>query len=146
MEKHYVINDCQVKVVFEEGLIRITNDKALKRAAQRDPQESVDLLIKQINEDYYSYQGKALAVTSDSLAVEIWGHIYIEYFLLKYKKLLRVILVFGLYTRFRRSCEVIDCGEHGKDPNRGLWDMLAPHRGRIAERLPKVDLLRFTVR
>lgn len=146
MEKQYFLNDFQVHVAFADGIIRITNNRALKLAIQAHPEKSVDLLVRSIQEDYLLHNNKMLLVTSDSLVVEIWGHIYFEYFLLRYNKLLQFILIFGLYGRFRKSCEVIDCGELGKDPNRRLWDVLTPYRRTIAKRLPNVDLLRFSRR
>ncbi|WP_257667820.1 hypothetical protein [Parapedobacter tibetensis] len=133
MEKYYSIGGNQVKVIFNDGLVGIVNDMALKQAVDMQPEESVDLLVVWIKEDYLLEKGEPLVITDNSFVVEIWGHVYVDYFLLKYKTLLRVILAFGLYARFCKSCEVIDCGERGKDPNRRLWDALAPYRKAIAK-------------
>ncbi len=137
MKKRYTLNGNQVEVFFNEGLIGITNDAALKRLVQANPEESVELLVRQINKDYRVYHGRALAITDDSFIVEIWGHIYFEHFLLKYRKLLQSILFFGLYQRLCKSCEVIDCGEKGKDPNRKVWDILSRYKKQFAKWLPK---------
>ncbi len=143
MEKYYLLQDCSVRVVFKVGLIGITNDNALKRLMHVDLNGVTDELIRLIKADYALFQGTPLAISDDSLVVEIWGHVYAEYLLLKYRKVMRAILIFGIYARLRKSCEVIDCGEREKDPNRRLWDRLTRYRGWFGKRLAKADLLRF---
>lgn len=136
MKKHYLIRDNPVTVQVREGFVHITSNQSLTRAIRDRPTTAVAQLVSQIKEDYLHDFGKPLAITDDSFVVEIWGHFYFERFLLKYSKILRFILIFGLYKRLCRSCEVIDCGERGKDPNRRFWDKLAPFRSQIAKWLP----------
>lgn len=133
MEKRYDLYGFPVTVAFGAGLVRIHNDRFLKQAVDSDPVQSVAKLVQWVKADHAAYTGQDLAIGDDSVAVEIWGHLYFEYFLLKYRRLLRIILFFGLYGRLCRSCVVIDCGERGKDPNRRFWDYLARHRGRMAK-------------
>ncbi|MGK6351414.1 hypothetical protein [Parapedobacter sp. DT-150] len=137
MEKAYRLHDCLMVVGIEEGHIRIANDAAFKRMVTLQPVRAVTQLVNLIKADYQRHYGKPIVITDDSFAVEIWAHLYFEYFLLKYHRLFRFVFRFGLYRRFLRSCEVIDCGERGIDPNRRMWDILAPFRGRIAKWLPK---------
>jgi hypothetical protein len=138
MEKQYVLDGLHVRVGIEEGLVRIINDSALRRLLLSQPEATTPALVSRIKADYKATQGKALLITDDSFTVEIWGHLYFDYFLLKHSVLLKTILFFGLYNRLCRSCEVFDCGERGKDPNRHFWDRLAPHRNKIARWLPKI--------
>jgi len=137
MEKQYEIGGLPIQVEMEEGLVRIANDPSLRRAVGDQPEATTSALMSLIKADHEAAYGKALAITDDSFAVEIWGHLCLDYFLLKYKVILKVVLRFGLYDRLCRSCEVIDCGERGKDPNRRIWDALAPLRKRMARRVPR---------
>ncbi|MBK1440342.1 hypothetical protein JHJ32_10130 [Parapedobacter sp. ISTM3] len=139
MKKEYHIANSVVPVRFEDGLVRITNGESTKRAMTAGSEQPIALLVRLIRKDYHTNYGKPLAISDDSFSVEIVGHLLAEFLLLKYSGLLRVILLFGLYDRFRRSCEVIDCGEAGKDPNRWFWDKLSPYRGKLAGWLPKAE-------
>ncbi|WP_353197103.1 hypothetical protein [Parapedobacter defluvii] len=137
MNKTYVLDGYAITVVIDKGLVRITNDEALKSVAADQPLTFAERLVDLIRADYQKVYGKTLAISRLSFIVEIDGHLYVEYCLLKYSMLFWVIFPFGLYNRFRRSCEVIDCGERGRDPNRWLWDRLVPLRGWLGRRLAK---------
>lgn len=139
MKRRYEVEGYWITVNMKQGLVGITNDNAFKHAVANQPIPSVTSLIGSIQADYSMLYGTALAIGQDSFAVEIWGHLYFEYFLLKYSKLMRIIFLFGLYNRFLRSCQVFDCGERGKDPNRWLWDRLARYRRKIETWLPKIN-------
>ena len=138
MKRRYEVNSHGITVDLNQGMVCIMNDHAFKRAVAGAPIQSVFALIHSIQTDHSTVYGTALAIGRDSFAVEIWGHLYFEYFLLKYNALLRVVFLFGLYDRFLRSCQVFDCGEQGKDPNRWLWDRLARYRRNIEVWLPKI--------
>lgn len=142
MEKQYFLEGVSVRVKIREGLVCIFNDQALKQAIAIHPEALTRALVKQIKTDYKARYGRDLAIPDDSFTVEIWGHLYADYFLLKYSGLMKSILPFGLYNRLRRSCEVIDCGEHGKDPNRWLWNTAAPCRRVLAKLLANARLSR----
>lgn len=144
MEKQYRWKDHSITVEFEKGHIRVVNDGALKRAIEADPKATVSALINYIQEDYGSWLDESLNIPTDSFVLEIWGHVYFEYYLLKYSGLFKFLLPFGLYRRFRKSCAVIDCGEKGKDPNRWVWDCLATLWRGMGRWLPKVNLSRFS--
>lgn len=139
MKRRYEIDGYEVIVDIQEQLVCITNDNAFKFAIAAQPVRSVAYLISSLRADYTAAYGTALAIGDDSFAVEIWGHLYAEYCLLKYKRVLRLIFLFGLYDRFLRSCQVFDCGARGKDPNRWIWDRLARYRHKIESWLPKIN-------
>ena len=143
MERQYRFDGLSVRVEVMEGLVRIVNDLPLKQALDKHLQATTASLVTQVKADYEGAFGRALAISDESFIAEIWGHLYADYLLLKYSKLLKCILRFGLYDRFMRSCEVIDCGEHGKDPNRWLWNQLAPFRKTLRRRLTNLQLSRF---
>lgn len=137
MDKTYVLYSYAITAVIDKGLVRITNDNALKSVAAVQPLAFAERLIDLIQADYRRAYGKALAIDPLSFIVEIWGHMYFEYCLLEYSMLFRILFPFGLYNRFLRSCKVIDCGEWGRDPNRWLWDRLVPLRSWLGRRLAK---------
>lgn len=139
MTLRYEIDGHEVIVNIHEQLACITNDDAFKSAIASQPVQSVAFLIKSLQVDYARVYGSALAIEDDSFAAEIWGHLYAEYYLLKYKNALRFVFPFGLYDRFLRSCRVFDCGARGKDPNRWVWDRLARYRHKIEGWLPKIS-------
>ena len=126
-----------IKVLINKGLICITNDAALKYAAMLQPLAFAKQLVNWTQEDHQETYGETIAINNHSFIAEIWGHLYFEYCLLKYSAFGKFIFPFGLYRRFLRSCEVIDCGERGRDPNRRLWDKLVPIRGWLGRRLAK---------
>lgn len=142
MEKQYTLDGRSVHVVMEDGLVRIDNDISLRRALVKQPEAATRLLVAGIKADYEAVFGTRLGIGNDSFIVEIWGHLYFDHLLLKHRRILRVILAFGLYNRFVRSCAVIDCGERGKDPNRWLWDRLVPLRHMMGKRLANIGLSR----
>src|SRR5690606_64513 len=117
MEKQYLLSGLPVRVEIAVGLVRIVNDRSLRRVVVEQPCSATMALVGRIQADYETTFDMELGITDDSFVVEIWGHLYCDYLLLKYKRILKVILVFGLYERFRQSCKVIDCGEPEKDPN-----------------------------
>jgi hypothetical protein len=134
-EKQYIIAGQRLLVHFELQLVRIVNSDALKLAIASNPESVTAELITSIQNDYYAYQGKRLAITYPSFTVEIWGHLYFEQLLLKYGSFFRFVLRRRFFDRLRRSCEVIDCGEAEKDPNRRVWDLLGWSRRFMIRRL-----------
>lgn len=133
-----------VRIEIGDGMVHIVNDLSLRRVVVGQPLAATSALVGRIRADYQTTFDKELAITDDSFIVEIWGHLYCDYLLLKYSKILKVILMFGLYNRLYRSCRVIDCGEEGKDPNRWLFDKLVAFRIVLGRRLANIGLSRFT--
>jgi hypothetical protein len=137
MTQLFVLNDCQVRVDFQEHSVHIYNDNNLWQLIGHNPQLVTPQLVAFILEQYHLYYGRSFSVHPDSLTVEIWGHVYFEYFALVSEKLIQLKLVGKLTTKLISYCEIIDCGEDGYDDNRGLWDSLAPFIGLIAGWLPE---------
>ncbi len=144
MEKQYTLDGVSVRVTFVKGLVRIVNDMPFKQAVVGQPEKITTALVAEIKADYEAVFGSALAIPDDSFVVEILGHLYFDYLLLKYRRILKFICRFGLYDRFCASCKVIDCGEYGKDPNRWVWDKLVPFRKTLAKQLGNVRRPGFT--
>ncbi|WP_146146682.1 hypothetical protein [Taibaiella chishuiensis] len=139
-KKEYRFEGGIVEVLFQEGSVHIVNDTQLWALLEGKIKENTTTLVAWIVEQYRQLQGRDLAITGDSLAVEIWGHVYFEYYLLILKELVRLQLVADLLEPLLAKSDVIDCGETGYDNNRKLWDMLAPHKDFILGMLPgKID-------
>ncbi|WP_262246656.1 hypothetical protein [Parapedobacter soli] len=144
LEKQYTPGGLPIRVEIADGMVRIVSDRPLKQTVVAQPEAATSTLIAEIKADYKVAFGKHIDIQDDSFIVEIWGHLYADYLLLKYSKILRYIFMFGLYARFRRSCETIDCGEYEKDPNRWLWNKLVPFRQLLARRLGNIPSSRFS--
>lgn len=133
-----MVDGVPVLIDFDEGLVGIINDEVFRRVVTGRPETVTKALFDQVQAHHQRAFGRAFEVRFDSFVVEIWGHLYAQYLLLKYRSVLKVVLLFGLYDRFYRSCEVIDCGERGRDPNRWVWDILVLFRKMLGRQLTKI--------
>src|SRR3546814_12751164 len=121
MEKRYILGGRPVRVEIGVGLVRIVNDLPFRAAVVEQPEVTTTALVAGIKADYKVAVGRELAIRDEPFIVEIWGHLYFHYILLKYSKILKVIFIFGLYDKFCHSCVIIDCGENGKDHYQWIW-------------------------
>jgi hypothetical protein len=90
-----------------------------------------------VKKEYERLYKKELNISDASLAVEIWGHVYFEYFAIVFEKLVNMNLIKQMASKISSYCEIIDCGESEKDNNRFFWDILAPFKNQIAVLLPE---------
>lgn len=137
MEQHFLINGNSIKVTLEEGAIHIFNDEELWKLLNEGMQTTTESLIVSVKKAYERLYKKELDISSASLAVEIWGHVYFEYFAIIFEKLVHMNLIKQMTNKISSYCEIIDCGESEKDSNRFFWDILAPFRNQIAALLPE---------
>ena len=72
MEKEYVVNGFAIKVSMEEGIIHIVNDAQLCDMLNDDRLINSTSLVQQVTDDYKTGLSRPLAITADSLIVEIW--------------------------------------------------------------------------
>lgn len=97
-------------------------------------------LIAYILDEFEKQQGRTLAISSNSLIIEVWAHVYIDYFAKVLDDITPLNLLASVKNAVGRWCDVIDCGEQGVDNNRFLWDMLSGQVDRIHAMLPdKID-------
>jgi len=94
------------------------------------------LLLRQVTEDYNNHFAAPLGITESSLIIELWGHVYIDYFTRAVKELVNIAPVKLLTDKVIKYCAVIDCGETAKDSNRFIWDMLSAQVENIDRLLP----------
>jgi hypothetical protein len=137
MEKTYELNDCKLLVVYEDQLIRIKKPKALQKFLTNDIEERSEVLVNSIKIDYLSFLGKELAISNDSLIIEIWAHTYASYFAKAMKNLISLKLIEEAADFIIKRSDTIDCGESKVDSNRKFWDVLANFKGIILTFLPK---------
>lgn len=134
--KTYTFHTIPIQVVFEEGIIRITNDLQLWIFYDQHIIERTAWLVNIIKQDYSEFFGKPLIISNRSLGLEIWGHLYYEVFILRFSKFFRLNVYSRRMKNMLKPVQIIDCGEREKDSNRRLWDFLAPLSSFISKLLP----------
>lgn len=122
----------RVRVVLRDGLIQISNDEGLRGLLQDDMIARTEHLVAAVKADYEKCMDKPLAISDDSLVVEIWAHVYAERFTLALKQAVDLALIDAAADFVIRRSEVIDCGERSKDSNRFFWDLLASFKAFLA--------------
>ena len=137
MDKVYELRNCDIKVGLDEGLIRIYSDKALWRYLDGEVALRTLELVKVIKTDYQKEFNKSLKISDNSLMVEIWAHVYSDYFGLLIKRNLKINWVQNLIQKGIERAEIIDCGEKKFDTNRWVWDFLAHFKSIVSLFLPK---------
>jgi len=136
-EKIYELSGHELLVIFDEKLIRIKKPKALQKFLSLDIDNRSEVLVNYIKQDYFLLMGKELAITNNSLIIEIWGHVYASYFARAMKNLIKLQLVEHAADFIITRSDTIDCGESEVDSNRKFWDVLANFKGIILTFLPK---------
>lgn len=112
-----------ISVTFRQGLVSIVCDTSLWLLADRRKQDDMRRLVYLIYDDHQRQFGLPLAITQRSFIFEIRGHIYADYYLLRYASFFQSLFGKRLYARLLQSCEEIDCGDQLTDPNRRFWDI-----------------------
>lgn len=125
MEKVYDIVGLPVTVAFKLGLVSIVCDTHLWQLADRRQRSNFTQLVNRIYRDHQAQFAVPLSIRKRSFLLEIQGHIYADYYLLRYASFFRFLFGKRLYTRFLQSCEEIDCGDRSNDPNRWFWDWIS---------------------
>ena len=137
MERSYCIEGYWIRVVLRDGLIQIFNDENLQGLLEQDLIARTAALVASVKADYAEKMKKPLAVSEDSLVVEIWAHVYAERFTVALKQAIDLPLVEEMADFVIHRSEVIDCGERSKDSNRFVWDLLASFKAFLAPFLPE---------
>ena len=116
---HYVPGTL-ITFTMEPGVVHIDNDSALKNSSLN----SWDI-ASEIKAKYKSVYGVKLDITTNSMAIEIEGHVFPDK-MARYVKSLPGVpdFVVDFCTDVLERTEVIDIGESNKDSNRWVWDLL----------------------
>ena len=124
-------------VVFATQLISIKEPKALKKYLSKDIDARSAVFVSQIKQDYLNFIGQALAITNDSMVIEIWGHVYASHLAKATKNLVQLQLIENFADFIIKRSDTIECGESEIDSNRLFWDVLSNFKGMILNFLPK---------
>ncbi|MFC3563405.1 hypothetical protein [Pedobacter jamesrossensis] len=137
MDKIYELENCKIKVKLEEGIIRLKSDNGLWRYLDGGAKTRTFQLIKVIKEDYKSEFDKPLNIHNESLMVEIWAHVYCDYYGLLFHRNIKIKWIQNILMKGIERAAIIDCGERELDSNRWIWDFLSNFKSPISWVLPK---------
>ncbi|WP_167958654.1 hypothetical protein [Anaerosporobacter faecicola] len=126
-------NDTYVNILlcYSDKMVHINCDETLMNYLALPGNGAVEL-AKYIKESYKREKGVELAITVDSLAIEILAHAYLDQFADTIEKLNNKISkkkkneVVRVMEKIKDRTEIIDCGERSVDNNRFVWDLLKP--------------------
>lgn len=144
MEQQFLVRGWSIQVNMERHAVHIVNDKELWGLLNEQTEAATDDFISLLKQEYQRLFGQELDISDASLAVEIWGHVYCEYFAHVLDNIVDLNLIKQLTDKIAANCEIIDCGESSADNNRFFWNMIAPFKKQIAALLPKqIDESKF---
>jgi len=137
MNKSYELEGCMIKVELNEGIIRVYSNAELWRFLNGQADRRFSLLVKTIKRDYQETYQQPLAISNDSLIVEILVHVYCDYLGLNFNRLIKFRAVNNIVNKLLVRAEIVDCGEKEKDSNRWIWDYLARFKSSLIRLLPQ---------
>lgn len=119
-----------------EKALHIRTDEALEGYLAQPGNQAL-ALAEQLLDAYLAERETPLAITPDSLAIEILAHVYVDSFAEAVESFSERISgdeenpLARLMEKIQTRTDVIDCGEADVDGNRKIWDMLVPMRSAI---------------
>jgi hypothetical protein len=137
MDKVYELEGHKIKVGLELQLIRVYSNAELWKYLDGKANTRFELMVNTIKADYEQHFGKALAISNNSLIVEILVHVYCDYLGLSFNRIVKIKWIQSLVKKLLKRAEVVDCGEKGVDSNRWVWDLLAGIKSFFILILPK---------
>ena len=137
MDKVYELAGYHIKVGIEPQLIRVYSNASLWAYLDGKANARFELMVDTIKADYAQHFGKELAISNDSLIVEILVHVYCDYLGLSFNRIVRIKWIQNLVKKLLTRAEVVDCGEKSVDSNRWVWDLLAGSKSLFIAILPK---------
>ncbi|MEP7318191.1 MAG: hypothetical protein ABI921_05610 [Panacibacter sp.] len=131
------VQGTNIQLDLREHKVKVTNNDDLRTLLAHQTEAATDVLVAAIKQEFKKQFNRELNISSASMSVEIWGHIYTEHFATAIKYLAKLRLIDNIADKVVDHCEVIDIGESGHDTNRFVWDGLSSFKGMIAGLLPK---------
>ena len=132
MDELVAINIENVHVQVKLHAIKIRNDDTLADLLKVDTVLSTEKLIEKIKREYFKLFTEEFKVSDNSMAIEIWGHVYAEKFADAVENFSSVKFIDAIANKILKHAEIIDIGERGHDDNRFVWDGLAGFKSVIA--------------
>ena len=128
-----------IGIIYEDRIVRVLNDDALKIAMEtggdqrqgkkdtrghqrRKIKKAFRELAEDIRTNYERQFGGSLPFSAKSMACELYGHYIIK---VKAEAIERKIGKKKFTGWLLRHMDVIDCGDRKTDNNRLLWDVLS---------------------
>ena len=122
--------------MFSLYTLRVTNDSELADLLKHDAAKATIELVVKLKAQYKELFQTDFTVSDNSIAVEIWGHVYAGRFAGWIQQLLSFSLIQKLAKKIIYHSAIIDIGERGHDQNRFVWNWLAPFKKLIEFFLP----------
>lgn len=122
-----------ILVDLKRASVHVHNDAHLLHYL-RNEDPTARSLAATILAEYRQRLGDALAISQDSLAIEILCHVFTDKVAESIDAILEKIApdskgpLSRLMDKIEKHVEVIDCGEAAVDSNRFVWDALVPVR------------------
>ncbi|MGH2643759.1 MAG: hypothetical protein ACRDE2_07425 [Chitinophagaceae bacterium] len=128
MNKDYHFNGYTIEVSINPKIVHLSNDVELEHLLSEYPVSRSQALVRRIKEDYLNEYHEELMISDDSMMIEIWGHVYFEYFTVLATRIFPLEITDKFADWVIRRCVIIDSGEKDIDIDRRLWDSLVPFR------------------
>lgn len=135
MNTSVLIQDKNISLQLKPHAVKISNSDALSAILAQNAEAATDKLVAGIKNEYFQLFNTDFDVSDNSMAVEIWAHIYAEKFAEAVKNFSSIDFVDKVAEKIIHHAEVIDIGESGHDDNRFVWDALAVFKSAIAKLL-----------
>ena len=126
-----------VTIQLAQHIVRITNDNGLTTLLSADTKAATYELVTAIKKVYYQQFNTSFHVSDASIAIEIWGHVYVEKMAMWLQSLTSIKVMQKITKKLIYHCELIDIGERKHDGNRFVWDWLTAFTPVIERLLPK---------
>src|SRR4051812_47049918 len=139
METTISVQGKNIQLEIGEHKIKLPINTDLTDLLANNTEASTDALVTAIKAAFNKQNNREIEVSNNSMAVEIWGHVYTESFANAVKSISTFKIIDGVLSKIIAHCEVIDIGEPGHDKNRFVWDMLAHFKSDIGSLLPKTN-------
>jgi hypothetical protein len=127
-----LINNQSISLQLNLHAIKIFNSDALSSILAQNTEATTQKLVDSVKTEYLKLFNVDFDVSDNSMAVEIWAHIYAEKFAEAVKNFSSISFVDKIAEKIMQHTEVIDIGERGHDDNRFVWDGLAVFKSAIA--------------
>lgn len=129
--KRYNLDGYVIVVIFRNKLISIQESQRLFAYLAEDIEGRSAFLAELIKQDYGEIAHKKLSISTDSLIMEIWGHLYASHLARAIKTKTRIEMVTKIADFIITRGDIIDCGERGVDKNRWIWNILSNFKGAV---------------
>lgn len=125
-----------ILIKYNKQLVQIKTDENLLDFLEKKGNGSLEL-AEYILQKYHSIFNCKLDISKESLSVEILVHAYLDVLFKKMEKAGNAISpdvlksLISFMKKMQGHTDIIDSGERSVDPNRHIFDSLAPFSGAI---------------